>query len=603
MAGKKSSPGWLHRMHQGIRQVQRWYKPAVQPLAADRAMMHQGIRQVQRWYWHHADDWPLSALQQYGKALFVLILWLLTALGLFRLIQYLLPDTLLAPLTEGVTGVSKEAIALLGSLLTALIGFGLQQWKGQEEDEKRRREQIQQALSEIQEFSESLSQNPSEGARQYLKCRKRGGIWQKAQVQDALSEACEKAPVELRRFVAIVEHLPEVRSIGEEEAIQALWWAYESLDEEWQTKAVEALRGFGRPVPGWERRELQTIVGIWPDLQLEATPPAPMDRELIQGIRVLGLEGNPFGPEKVESQPLREGSIAAPSWWETARNPRTKVFITFPGGGRTTLALHLAQKALRQRTGFPIYWRVDAQESASGSLLDQLMPVVTAVLVRYIARRPQGLTNATPLQRKSIVRLLCHYLSEDLLPSLRRAGLPSVGEGLTVEKIVQSYAPPLSCERLSDWEICDLLRQAVPAGFPCLWILADVQGESDEKTARNFYGLAQMLQRFGVVVQVFLGSPSPEDLGDFGEVCLWTTDDLRQMLRQRLQILSGDDTLDTWCDLREWHGLPAEERLIRAANGRPAQLVCLGNEVLRCIGRTGRRLRPEDMDEILGGSP
>ncbi len=577
MAGKKSSPGWLHRVHQGFRQVQRWY-------------------------WHHADDWPLSALQQYGKALVVLIIWLLTALCIFCLIQCLLPDTLSAPLTEGVTGVSKEAIALLGSLLTALIGFGLQQWKGQEEEERRRQEQIRQALCEIQEFDELLRENPSDGARQYLKYRKRGGIWQKPQVQDALSEAWEKAPAELRQFVAIVENPPEARNIGTEEAIQALRWAYESLDEEWHTKADAALGGFSLPIPGWERRELQSIVGIWPEVQLEATPPFPMDHELLRGIRALGLKGNPFGPEKVESQPLWEESIVAPSWWEKARYPRTEIFITLPGGGRTTLALYLVREALRQRTGFPIYWRVNAQESASGSLLDQLMSVVAIVLVRYIALRPQGLTNATPLHRKSIVRSLFHYLSEDPLSSLQRAGLPSVGEGLTVEKIVQSYAPTLSCEKLSDWEIYDLLRQSIPAGFPCLWILADMQGKSNEKVAQNFYGLTQTLQRFGVIMQVFMDSPSPPDLEAFGEVCLWTADDLRQMLRRRLQILSGDETLDTWCDLREWHGPPAEERLIRAANFSPARLVCLGNEVLRCIGRTGRRLSPEDMDEILGGS-
>jgi len=578
MAGKKSSPGWL-----------RW--------------VQRGFRQVQRWWWRHADDWPLSALQRYLKALVFLVIWLLTALYLFRLIQCLLPDTLSAPLTEGATGVSKEAIALLGSLLTALIGFGLQQWKGQEEEERRRLEQIQQALCEIQEFAEALSQNLSEGARQYLKYRKRGGIWQKPQVQDALSEAWEKAPAELRRFVAIVEHLPEARNIGTEEAIQALRWAYESLDEEWQTEAAEALRGFGLPVLGWERREWQAIVGIWPEVRLEASPPTPMDRELIRGIRILGLKGNPLGSEKAESQPLLAETIVAPSWWEKADHPRNEIFITLPGGGRTTLALYLVREALRQRTGFPIYWRVDAQESASGSLLDQLMPVVASVLVRYIALRPQGLTNATPLQRKSIVRSLFHYLSEDPLTSLRRAGLPSVGEGLTVEKIVQSYAPTLSYERISDGEIYDLLRQSVPAGFPHLWILTDVQEESDEKIAQIFYGLTSTLQRFGVIVQVFLGSPSPTDLDVFGEACLWTADDLRQMLLQRLQILSGDETLDAWCDLREWHGPPAEERLIRAANGSPARLVRLGNEVLRRIGRTGRRLIPEDMDEILGGSP
>mgnify|MGYP000511423484 CR=1 FL=1 len=578
MAGKKFSPGWLH-----------W--------------VQRGFRQVQRWWWRHADDWPLSALRRYCKALFVLLLWLLTALCLFRLIQCLLPDTLLASLTEGVTGVSKEAIALLGSLLTALIGFGLQQWKGQEEEERRREEEVQQALSEIREFATLLPKDPSEGARRYREYLRRSGVWQKAQVRYALSEAWEKTPAEFRRFVAIVEHLPEARNIGREEAIQALRWAYESLDEEWQTEAAEALRGLGLPVLGWERREWQAIVGIWPEVRGEASLPTPMDRELIRGIRILGLKGNPLGSEKAESQPLLAKTIVAPSWWEKAYHLRNEIFITLPGGGRTTLALYLAREALRQRTGFPIYWRVDTKESASGSLLDQLMPVVAVILVRYIALRPQGLTNAPPLQRKSIVRLLFHYLSEDPLTSLRRAGLPSVGEGLTVEKIVQSYAPTLSYERLSDWEIYDLLRQSVPAGFPCLWILADVQGESDEKIAQNFYGLIQTLQRFGVIVRVFLGSPSPESLEDFGEACLWTYDDLRQMLRQRLQILSGDETLDAWCDLREWHGPPAEERLIRAANSSPARLVRLGNEVLRCIGRTGRRLSPEDMDEILGGSP
>ncbi|MFN3763710.1 MAG: hypothetical protein ACK4WK_11005, partial [Anaerolineae bacterium] len=109
-------------------------------------------RRIRWWYWHHADTWPLSALRRFGKALLVLALWALTAIGLFYLLILLLPDTFRISLTGGETGeVSKESVAILGSLLTALIGFGLQQWKGQEEEERRRQEEENRALSLIEE--------------------------------------------------------------------------------------------------------------------------------------------------------------------------------------------------------------------------------------------------------------------------------------------------------------------------------------------------------------------------------------------------------------------------------------------------------------------
>ncbi|MGB9872287.1 MAG: hypothetical protein ACPLYD_11575 [Anaerolineae bacterium] len=579
MAGKRSSRGWF-------RSLQHWF------------------RRVQWWYWRHADNWPLSALRRYRKALFVLTLWLLTAIGLFRLILYLLSNTLSVPLVEGEAGMPKETIALLGSLLTALIGFSLQQWKSEEEEEGRKQEQIQQALCEVQALAELLRKDPSEGARRYSReYLKKGGIWQSGRVRAALEEAWDKAPVELQRFIAIVDNLPEGRTLGEKEATQALLWAYESLDEEWQAEAAEVCWKRGLSIPEWEKREWQAVIGIWPEVRLDRSPPAPGDDELLQGIRFLGLKTNPFGAEKAEFQPTLPETIALPSWWEKVRQGQRGLFITVPGGGRTTVTLYLSREMLRRREAFPFYWRVTLQGGSTGDdLLADMMRIVAMTLARYIAVRPGSFVSATPSRKAAMTRLFFANLDAPLL-YLRQAGLLSIGQGMAVQEAIAAYAEALDIPAsLSEWENLDLLGRAVPHGFPRLWVLADVQGEASEDHARTLYGLAETLDRFGVILQVFLGTSAPDRWGSYGEICRWSKGDLSQILSRRLQVLLGDETLNAWCDLRAWEGSAAEERLIGAADGSPAHLIRLGNELLRHIGRNQRRLRPEDMNQILGGS-
>jgi len=122
-----------------------------------------------------------------------------------------------------------------------------------------------------------------------------------------------------------------------------------------------------------------------------------------------------------------------------------------------------------------------------------------------------------------------------------------------------------------------------------------------EETVLNLYRLGVGLSRVGIILKAFIATDNPTSLQAYGEIILWEKRDLRELLHKRLFFgKEGEETLEAWCDLRRWEGPPAEERLLRAARGRPGELIRLGNELLRCIGRKQGLLTPEDFDAILG---
>lgn len=99
-----------------------------------------------------------------------------------------------------------DARALIPGLVTALIGFGVQQWKTLSEEETRRREETQEAMKEIERMERLVRSDLSEGARLYLELRSQSArIWQLERTQDELEQAWERAaPKELRRAVQLL---------------------------------------------------------------------------------------------------------------------------------------------------------------------------------------------------------------------------------------------------------------------------------------------------------------------------------------------------------------------------------------------------------------
>ncbi len=551
------------------------------------------LRRIRWWYWYHADEWPLWALRQCGKASFILLLWILIAVGLFWLLRSLLPE-----IGEGTEGVSKESIALLGSLLTVLIGFGLQQWKSQEDMERRRQEEENGALSQIDGFCGLLRRDLSEAARCYVDFRRKGGVWQSSKVRARREEAWEKeAPQELRCAVSVMEKLPEREGFDRSEQVNALLWAFGHLDEDWQSRAANALFDLGGAFSEWTEKALRAILGVWPEVTLgrgHISIPVP---SILSGLHHLGLNVNPFGSERAEEDAYLLKTRATPSWWEQVNFPTPGLFFTAPGGGRTAAAILLAYDALFERTAFPVYCRI----AMTRLRVDDLAAWTAKAIARYISLFPLSFTECPSSTKTAIKRLLSRYLSVDPLLYLQQAGLPSVGEGGKVVEEFRAYlAGPLS-PLLSQPDLLTLLSQSHPADFPRVLILADVQGVlGDESALLYFYALSDLLAQVGVILQVFLAVSSFDDgLQGFGKSLEWSDSDLRDLLRRRLRLSSSDDTLDTWCDLRMWGVSSVEDRLISAAGHNPRRLICLGNALLRRIGERAQRLKPQDVDEVL----
>jgi hypothetical protein len=295
------------------------------------------------------------------KALLILLLWVLAAIGLFYLLKFLLPDTLNIPLGgDGTGGVSKESVALLGSLLSALIGFGLQQWKGQEE-EQRRREEENRALGTEEEFSELLHRDLSTAARRYGEFRRKSGVWQSPRVRASREGIWErKAPPELQCAVAVIEGLPESKKFEPAEQARSLRWAHKHLDDEWRSRAAVALFGLERAFPEWTEQVWWSTLSICPEITLGRGPVSAPDGHILLGLRTLGLSVNPFGSEKAETDAHLLKARVIPSWWREAETPAPGLFFTAPEGGRTAAALLVAHDALFWRTAFPIYCRIAA---------------------------------------------------------------------------------------------------------------------------------------------------------------------------------------------------------------------------------------------------
>jgi len=515
------------------------------------------------------------------KALALLGLWLLVVA---LIIRFLLPSLLGGLRLED----EKETIALIGTLLTALIGFGIQQWKGLEEEEQRRRQRREEALTAIEDFASLVRNNPSEGARQYIDLKNRGGIWQSGQVRAALEETWEKsAPKELRTVVTVIES-PGAKDKKEPEVKDALLWAYRNLDEDWRCRVAEVLYQKGLGTPQQERLWLSSLK-LDPSA---ATGYADWDR--VRGLFVLGLDRHPFGLEKSEADPLFLLEVRTfPSWWNKVDSVESGLFVAESGGGRTATALLLTYDFLQSKAAFPVYWRFHQTEATVLSLAC----IVAQALVDYIAIRPSSFTNSAHSARTAITRLLIGCL-EDPLRAFRRAGLPTAGEGEKVLREIKScLSDPYFPLTLTLSDYLSLLSDARPDDFPCTVVLLDAQETPREDTLWDLWNPGEVLARAGIFLKIFLpASPETERLG---EQLSWSDEDLKELLTRRFALIKPGENVEALCDLKEWGEQSAEALLIAAARRNPAMLIRLGNQLLSRIGQTGRRLTPSDVQKVL----
>jgi len=543
---------------------------------------------LRRWYWAHRDSWWLSMIVRFLKGLFLLALWLAAAFGLFfPVYHYVLPRFI------DKASLGKEPFTLLIPLVTALLGFAVQQWKGLEEEEQRRRREEEEALREVDEFSSLLKRDLSEGARRYLELKERPGrVWQSSRAQDALEKAWRgNAPPELQKAITVYKAWSETGEIRDRLAREALQWVYEHLDEDWRQRVARLLLEIDPDFTiAFVKQQWQALLAVWPEISLGQSIPSYLDADLIQGINYLELKRIPFDHEKAEHASRLLEACIYPAWWAQVSSDNWGIYITLPKAGRTATALLLTYEALKKQSAFPIYWRV----SGANFDLQELTRVVARVIARYIAVQPRAFMNLPASRKKAVANLLGSCLGRDLTTYLHKVGLPRLGEGKRLAEELTTLVQDAPATALSQREWLALLGKTCPYDFPYLLILADVQGMAGEGTALNLYRLGGGLNRAGVILKAFVATEEPNSLKAYGRFISWKEEDLGELLHKCFE----KGSLGDWCKLRA-EGSLLEERLLRAAQGRPGELIRLGNELLRCIGRKQRHLTPEDFDAVL----
>jgi hypothetical protein len=509
--------------------------------------------QARRWWWDHANGWLLTMLIRFVKALVILVLWLLVAWGIFYLI--------LLPVLDRLEVAAKETIALLGALLTALIGFVIQQWKGMEEEERERQRRREEALAEVASLGTVLQHGEFDEAVKRYKdlCNRTQPPWRDRTVRGELEAVWQKeAPSELQEWVRLC-NLPDTKLMQDlssraTEMTKAILWAFKNLrvdgrkapeqlkrllESEETEKVLQAVEGIlagdengvillRDPILNDSFKKLadrSTIQELVLRIQAVRRQPSasftlwqeeerPIDSpEIAHGAEMLGLRLNPFGPERAELDPLlKEYGIRPDRLWDQIRGARSVAVFGPPGSGKTALALLLAYDCgdppadPREKGAFPVYnvfWPGGA-EGEGRPALDWVARGGAETLLQVVAGKPHGFAALDPVGQAACAFLWCYSLGaaspEDLIPHFQRAGAPDAPALLESVRTVMGGARLGS--QPDEITLLDLLGKARPTGYTCTYVLVDLETESGSGWAQPALDLVQSLLDYTIHLEM-----------------------------------------------------------------------------------------------------
>ncbi len=560
--------------------------------------------------------WLISQIVLFLKALPLLACWLVLGIVLFWLAKK-------SPLGQEL-GIEPN-IALFATLLTALVGFGVQQWNHLVDDEKTRRAQREAARGEIDSLLQVLSDNLSEGARLYRQyARKIDSVWQDAEVKDYFAKKWEEnAPRELRSIVSLRERLEHGGGSPYDRydpvVANDLEWAYENLDEDWQQSIAGMVTnnwGIGSDLlrnkvedPLWRAVvPSRAVVSPWTSLEQSASDSDSSD--IAKGVRFLGLEENPFGALAAESDYLLFRHPVLSDKLQRLKVAQPTLVVGEQGSGKSAYALLLIREALLSRVTFPIYCVGLPALPARTAQLDGLVNALAQTLLRFIAARPQFFNKQSIAGRSAMVDLWGRYIGAHQILTLRlqQAGLAPIGVGEEVLKEVTRLIPEVGLPDSSDvTHLLALLTNARPREFTSTFMVLDLPNQVLDHCAsviaqlKALLELTQPLAHCNVFLKVFLPKallPALKDMSSLDQVTLdWSVSDLRDLILMRMANVH-ESSLSALCDPKEGN-LDPDERLAKAAQGSPRRLIQLGNELLARVGKQQRQLARQDLDEIL----
>ena len=353
---------------------------------------------------------------------------------------------------------------------------------------------------------------------------------------------------------------------------------------EWEMEAVPVTRDRRRAAMLWAKDRGESLI-------------------VQQGVQRLGLDFNPFGPEKAEQDPrLPDLFYRLSPVWEEATAPQPSIFVAPPASGRSALVWMIRYEGGLTGSSlegvFPVFAPLFSCASAE-ELGQVLRTAMAGALCHSLARDPYGLLGLAEAEQRGLAELLLSSTGglTPLLRQLQAAGLePDDPDGQLLQEALTVIAR--SRETWTgemNWEI----PRFHPYGTKHTFLLVDVA--CTDKEVANLV-LESLFERWlpylaprHVVPKVFV-TAEPDDCPITPVQITWDEDALQGLLNHRLQraglMLPTDrPAMEGWVEEMDDPG----RALVQGAKGSPARLIRLGNKLIRRIAQS----EPLDASEFL----
>lgn len=516
---------------------------------------------------------------------------------------------------------------VLVSTAIGLVVFVLQQ---QYQQQKQKTEETRRtiAFEDIETLRGLLASNPAEAANYYIECGRRQDYpWTLPEIKKALEHVWQSAaPLQLQELIPLVqapltEQIAVIKKKDTDYMVNVLGWGLAHLDTQaWQAKVngllstLQTLPEYQYFINNVERREVNAIINIWPNLVLNTSNQVWRgDKDIEQGMKVLDLKINPFGPGQAEEDTfLWRCRVDLPAINQLRQAEST--IVTGPAGsGKTAAALLLIEDNLRELKTFPVYWPLE-EEKIVDLELASVVRVVARTLLSYLAIKPAAFLEHRIEEKAAIAHLTGRYVGVGPKLNLlfHQAGLSQFGNGQKMLAELNRLLKDVPFDdRLNDTDLLHLLAHSRPFGFARTMLFLDIQPtpkyippQSASRRDR-LYNLAKLLEKREIFMttllpDTILSTEEKENLATIDHIVLeWTNDHLADLLTYRLKKGAEVDTLAAW--FVPWQrDLDADRRLVERANGSPANLLISCNMLLKHIGQTKKLLTEQDFIEVLG---
>lgn len=548
---------------------------------------------------------------------------------------------------------------LIGGLLTAIAGFGLQQWKVLNDEEQHYRVgQEETTYSRLQEsLKDERYQRAFEIYQNYAKevettsPRIKGLFDDHILPQKLRKEIKEK--LDQMDFQKAIDLYLEY-SKGNVMGIESIW------DDEVSRKFSELLINNFRAMQEmyqildrdslltskikklWSIREeyyfddkgisvslLRQLLKPWPELIIYGVNHKRQERAgEKKGMDIVGMNMNPFGSEKVEEDFLFPGAPdfifkrrilneaeneRLPSVFEEMNDTfclaieqsvsESQFFIGAPGSGKTAYALLLAGRSFffNQKT-IPIYCKISIRDS-----VETLLRHIIESLLNYYVTNPNEFLKQDVERKSGVAALFSNYLANgsELMFRLNLSGLSSDTMSEEFQRQLMKLVKSARFIKLTYSDSAHLLLQSFPKEYKGIMFLFDYQDAPVKLPERNKNIIQFMLQlqKGGGVLKVF-STPSAFSIAVIEQLMLpvveikWSFDKLKDVLRTRLENSNAKGVSFLFDpSLRQ----VAQDLVLKSVD-TPGDLIRKGNEILSYIGQNNKKIGIDGANHIFGKS-